>query len=199
MRAEERVPWAAAIFPHRLTRAGLEFDDPRKRVPIDIAAVSEQGDISICQWRAVVRHAPAIVAVLPFHLAAVAIDEPHHIEAPKTDQDIAIRQRRDCIGVRELIAALTWADWIFLNVHVAARVPFPDDLAGWTDLAEAVTVHAAVGMWRVRQPTRHPQRDLGRHHLPGKKQCVPVRQASEVVMLPDVPMLPHDMALPVVF
>src|SRR5262249_12667512 len=85
VRAEERVPWAAAIFPHRLTRAGLEFDDPRKRVSIDITAICKQGDVSVRVRLAVVLHAPTVIAILTFHPATFAIDEPNHVEAAEAN------------------------------------------------------------------------------------------------------------------
>src|SRR5262249_62205685 len=85
VRAEERAAWPAAIFPNRPTRAGLEFDDSRKRVPIDIAAICKKGDVSVRERLAVVLHAPAVIAMLPFHPTTFAIDEPNHVEAAEAN------------------------------------------------------------------------------------------------------------------
>ena len=151
------------------------------------------------QGRAVVWHAPAIVAVFPFNLARLTINKRDRIEAAKADQDVAVGHWRDRVGMGELVTMLARADRVSLDVHVTARVPFPDNLLIGRDLVNAVAVHAAISMVRIGKAAGHTLRDFGRHNLPREKNCIAVGQTAEVVMLADMPVFPHHVAIPIVF
>lgn len=106
VRTEERIGRLAAIFPHRLVGAGIDFDHARKRVGRDVGAVGEQRDVAVGERLAVVLHAEAVVAVFPFELPRRTIDQRDHVEPAEADVDVAVGQGRDRIGVRELVAVL---------------------------------------------------------------------------------------------
>ena len=148
--------------------------------------------------RAVVLHPPAVVAMLPFHRARPPVDEADRVEAAEADQDIAVGQRRNRVGMGELVAPLARTDRILFDLHVPAGMPFPDRLAVEGYLADEVRIHASIWMRRIRQAAGHARLDVGRDPFPGEEDRISVGQAAEVMMLADVPMLPHHFAAPVV-
>src|SRR5260370_40401012 len=96
----------------------------------------------------------------------------------------------------EFIAGLARAERIFLALHVAAGVPFPDDFAARHHLVDEIAVHAAVGMPRSRKSARDASFDLRRDGLPTAENGVSVGKTAEVVMLAALPGLPIDLPVP---
>src|SRR5262245_59649126 len=119
-------------------------------------------------------HPPAFIPVFPFHFPGLPVNNANGIEAAEADQDVAIWQRRDRVGMGELIATLALTDRIDFDVHVAACVPFPYNLPVASDFVYAVAVHATVNMRRVREAAGHTSFYLWWDDLPGEKDCVAV-------------------------
>src|SRR4051812_18762899 len=200
VRAEEGIARLASIFPHRLARSRVKLNDARKWIGGNVAAVCKQGDISVRQQFAVVLHPPAIVAVLPLHAASLPIDDAYHIEPAKADQDIAVGKRRDRVGMRELIAALARTERIVRDIHVAGGMPFPHYASvRAVDFINEIAIHAAIRVRSAGKTTGYASFNLGRDDLPAKKYCVAVRQATKVMMLADVAMLPDHIPIPGIF
>jgi hypothetical protein len=119
-------------------------------------------------------HPPAFIPVFPFHFAGLPVDKANGIKVTEADQDVAICQRRDCVGMGELIATLALTNRIGFNVHVVACVPFPHHLPGRSDFVYAVAVHATVNMRRVGEAAGHTSFYLRRNDLPGEKIVLPL-------------------------
>src|SRR5262249_4234962 len=65
-------------------------------------------------------------------------------------------------------------------------------------LVDEITIHAAVGMGCPRDAAGDTSFDLRRHDFPAKEDRVAVAETAEIVVLADVPMLPHHLAVPVI-
>ena len=64
-----------------------------KPVDLCVYAVGEQRDVAVRQRLAVVLHTEGVVAVMPFHLLGLPVDQTDHVETAEANVDVAVRQR----------------------------------------------------------------------------------------------------------
>src|SRR5262245_2026470 len=101
--------------------------------------------------------------------------------------------------MRELVSTLAWANRVIFDLHVTVSVPFPHRLSVRGHLIDDIAIHAAVRVLCIRKSGGNAPSNFRRDLLPPEKDRVSVRKATKIVVLADVSMLPHHLAIPVIF
>ena len=138
-----------------------------------------------------------IAAHLPLDVPRSLVDDANGRYAPKAHQHAVVRQGRNGIAVRPVLARVVEGKHLSLHIHVLMRQPRPHAVPLGIHLHKLVRPHVdALFHWNA---ALHRLGELVRHSIKPQVNRAARLRAPPVVMVPIIVVLPEDVPIPVRF